>query len=156
MSLNEWMMPGIGECGNMKQAANIAAMIVEMQHLPVDDAEIYDARCGMGSYSPLFNPITLKPRRAYYCLKAFNELYKLGNELEVTGVPEGMYAAAAQKGAKRALMVVNISGKEMPLDLDLGAKAKSAKCFCVDETRMLDEMPLPSKIADDTVLLIKF
>ena len=156
MSLNEWMVSIGGQIGNMKQAAYIAAMIVEMQQLPVDDAELYDARCGMGAYSPLFDPITHEPRRAYYCLKAFNELYQLGNDLKVTGIPEGMYAAAAQKGAKHALMLVNISEKEQPLDIDFGVKPKAVKCFCIDETHNLDEIPLPNKIADDTVLLIKY
>jgi len=156
MSLNEWMVSIGGQIGNMKQAAYIAAMIVEMQQLPVDDAELYDARCGMGSYSPLFDPITHEPRRAYHCLKAFNELYQLGNDLKVTGLPEGMYAAAAQKGAKHALMLVNISEKEQPLDIDFGVKPKAVKCYCIDETHNLDEIPMPETIADDTVLLIKY
>ncbi len=155
MSLNEWM-PHFGETGCIKQAAHIAAMIIEMQHLPIDNAELYDARCGMGAYSPLFNPITHKPRKPYYGLKAFNELYQLGNELEVTGVPKGMYAAAAQKGTKRALMIVNISEKEMPLDIDFGVKPKAIKCYCVDENHSYDEIPLPDTIADNTVLLIKY
>ena len=154
MSLNEWMMPGIGECGNMEQAANIAAMIVEMQQLPVDDAEIYDARCGMGAYSPLFNPITHKPRKAYYCLKAFNELYKLGNDVPVTGLPDGMYAAAAQNKSRRAVMLVNISKKEILFELDLGVKKGTIKCFCVNEEHDLDEIPMPSVIADNDVLLV--
>ena len=155
LSMTEWM-PHFGMPGCTKQAAHIAAMIVEMQHLPIDDAELYDARCGMGPYSPLFNPITFEPRKTYYGLKAFNYLYQLGNELKVTGLPEGMYAAAAQKGAKRALMLVNISEKEQPLDIDFGVKPKSVKCFCVDETHNYDEIPLPDKIADNTVLLIKY
>ena len=155
LSLNEWM-PHFGMPGCTKQAAHIAAMIIEMQHLPIDDAELYDARCGMGPYSPLFNPITYEPRKPYYGLKAFNELYQLGNEVKVTGVPKGMYAAAAQKGTKRALMLVNISEKEIPLDIDFGVKPKAVKCFCVDDAHDYDEIPLPDKIADNTVLLIKY
>ena len=32
----------------------------------------------MGNYSPLFNPLTYKPHKAYYAFTAFNELRKRG------------------------------------------------------------------------------
>ena len=43
---------------------------------------IYDARCNIGIFSPLFNPYNYNPHKAYYAFKAFNELYKRGTEVK--------------------------------------------------------------------------
>ena len=74
MSLNEWLTRGGSQAvGTPRQAAEIAAMLAIMQNGPVDDAEIYDARCGTGAYSPLFNGLTCKPHKAYHVYLAFND-----------------------------------------------------------------------------------
>ena len=57
-------------------SAVFAAVLVGFQNGPVDSAAIYDARCGVGNYSPLFNPLTYKPHKAYCAFLAFNELRK--------------------------------------------------------------------------------
>ena len=56
----------------------MAAELIVLQNGPCDTAMIYDARCGTGNYSPLFNPFTYKPHKAYFAFVAFNELRKLG------------------------------------------------------------------------------
>lgn len=152
MSLNEWL-PRDGETGSMCQAANIASMILAMQDSPVDDAELYDARCGMGRYSPLFEPANRGLRKAYYVMLAFNELYKRKNEVEVTGVPDGVWAVAANGESDAAFMLSNISGKELPLDISFGGKSV-VSCKLIDEEHAYDEVALPASIKNNAVILV--
>ena len=85
----------------LTQAALIAAQLASFQNGSVADAELYDARCGLGAYSPLFNGITRTP---YYVYMAFNVLRKLGTAVKVTGgadepgVSTGLWACAATDG----------------------------------------------------------
>ena len=64
--LNEWLPHASHEkLGTALQAAEIAAALIAFQNGPVDSAAIYDARCAVGNYSPLFNPLTYTPHKAY-------------------------------------------------------------------------------------------
>ncbi|MBQ7177873.1 MAG: hypothetical protein IJS08_10715 [Victivallales bacterium] len=148
LSLNEWKPTG-DEIDSPQQAAHIAAALLIIQDSSLDDAEIYDARCGMGAYSPLFNPITYQPRRGYYALKAFNELYKRGKALKVTGLPKGVYGVGAKGKKDIALMLANCSGKTQKINLD---NIKS--CLLLDETHNLEDVPVPSVIEDNAVMLL--
>ncbi len=76
---NEWL-PYVSHdnLGTALQAAGVAAELIALQNGPCDLACIYDARCGIGNYSPLFDPSTYKPRKAYYAFTAFNELRRRG------------------------------------------------------------------------------
>ena len=72
---NEWLPYVKHEnLGSALQAAGVAAELLALQNGPCDVACIYDARCGVGNYSPLFNPLTYKPHKAYYAFTAFKEL----------------------------------------------------------------------------------
>ena len=98
--LNEWLpSPNHDKLGTALQAAEVAATLLVFQNGPVDSAAIYDARCGVGNYSPLFNPFTYKPHKAYYAFMAFNELRKRGTavkcECGASPSREDVYAAAA-------------------------------------------------------------
>ena len=103
----------------------------------------------MGAYSPLFNPITHQPRRGYYALKAFNELYKRGKALKVTGLPKGVYGVGAKGKKDTALMLVNCSGKTQKIGLD---KVKS--CLLLDETHNLEDVAIPDVIEDNAVMVL--
>ena len=88
--LNEWLpAPNHDKLGTARQASEIAATLICFQNGPVDSAAIYDARCGIGNYSPLFNPLTYKPHKAYWAFVAFGELRKRGTAVEVRVVPGG-------------------------------------------------------------------
>ncbi|MBP5638261.1 MAG: hypothetical protein J6X55_02190 [Victivallales bacterium] len=153
LSLNEWL-PSTGETGSVQQAAYIAAMLAGMQNSGViDDSEIYDARCGMGRYSPLFHPVTYQPRPAYYTLFAFNELYKRKNAVATSGAPEDVWVTAAKGPRDGAVYVANITGKEVPLSFDFGGK-KVVSCKIVDETHTYEEVALPAVLPKDSFLLI--
>jgi hypothetical protein len=82
--LDEWLpAPSHDKLGTALQAAEIGAALIALQNGPVDSAAIYDARCGLGNYSPLFNPLTYEPHKAYYAFMAFNELRKRGTAVEI-------------------------------------------------------------------------
>ncbi len=149
LSLNEWRPTG-DKNDTPEQASHLAAVLAIAQNSPLSDAEIYDAKCGMGSYSPLFDPITYKPRKGYYAFKAFNELYKLGTALPVENVPDGMYAAAAENREETAVMLVNRSGKTQPLGLD-----GIISCQLLDANHNLEDVPVPETIENYGVMLLK-
>ena len=108
---NEWLpSPSHERLGTDAQAADIAAELVGLQNGPCDLACIYDARCDVGSYSPLFNPMTRRPHKAYEAFLAFNELRKLGTAVACTVEPP-LRACAAAKNGSVAVLVVNPSGK---------------------------------------------
>ncbi|MBR6371564.1 MAG: hypothetical protein IKS20_00135 [Victivallales bacterium] len=148
LSLDEWKPSG-DELDSPQQASHIAASLLIMQDSPLNDAELYDGRCGMGAYSPLFNPITHQPRRGYYALKAFNELYKRGKALKVTGLPKGVYGVGAKGKKDIALMLSNCSGKAQKIGLD---NIKS--CLLLDATHNLEEVPVPDVIEDNAVMVL--
>ena len=133
---NEWLpFPTLESLGTAAQAAAIAAELIALQNGPCDLACIYDARCGTGSYSALFNPLTQKPHKAYYAFVAFNELRKRGTAVQVNvnherhETHETIYAAAALSPlpsnlsplpSPLALMLANPGSKEVPFSLDIG------------------------------------
>lgn len=118
---NEWL-PYVDHknLGSAKQATGIAAEMIELQNGPCDVACLYDARCKIGNYSPLFNPMTYQPHKAYYVFTAFNELRKLGSAVKATtdGTP-GLYVCAAKKGATAALLIANDTDKAMSVSCNL-------------------------------------
>ncbi len=115
---NEWL-PFVGHenLGSAKQAAGIAAELLGLQNGPCDVACIYDARCNVGAYSALFNPMTYKPHKAYYAFMAFNELRRNGMAVACTSDDADVFAAAAAKNGKVAVMIVNGSSQIKPLTL---------------------------------------
>ena len=183
--LDEWLpVPSHDKLGTALQAAEVAAALIAFQNGPVDSAAIYDARCGMGDYSPLFNPLTYKPHKAYYAFKAFHELRKRGTAVEVgiltteTQRPreaetkplpfsaplrlcgEKNFAAAARgPDGSLAVMFANPGEEEVPLALEIADSSKrttASRCRIVDETRTWEEAPLPDAIPTHSILLVEF
>lgn len=131
-----------------------------MQNGPVDIGCIYDARCGVGTYSALFNPDTLLPRKAYYAFLAFNELRKLGRAVAVSGSADEVggdlwfTAAKSPDGLRGAVMVVNTGTKTLPMPkISDGMKVVRAKA--VDSKRNFVEVPFADKIDPQTILLVE-
>lgn len=108
--LNEWN-PDIKKRGTLEDSANVSEMFIAMQNTTVDMLMYYDGQVH-GSYQGLFNPITYEPFKTYYVFKAFNELYKLKNQVEVSDIPEGVSCAAAAGGDNTAVMITNKSEKK--------------------------------------------
>ena len=120
---NEWL-PYVGHqnLGTAKQAAGIAAELIGLQNGPCDLACIYDARCGLGNYSPLFNPMTYKPHKAYYAFTAFNELRMRGMAVRATSDDKDVWVAAANGKKGGAVMVANDSDVEKTMRFDFGGR----------------------------------
>jgi hypothetical protein len=134
----------LDKLGTARQAGEIAAVLVDFQNGPVDSAAIYDARCGVGNYSPLFNPLTYKPHKACCAFLAFNELRKAGTAVAASSDDSDVLVSAARKGGNAVVMIVNLSSVEKPLALDAGDGRKAVSCRITDATRSFEEAELPS------------
>ena len=145
--------------GTAEQSSLVGATLVAMQNGPVDIGCIYDARCGVGTYSPLFNPDTLLPRKAYYVFLAFNELRKLGSAVRVSGsadeVGGDLWIAAAKSsdGMKGAVMVVNTGREPLPMPKISGGM-KVVRARAVDSGSNFGDVPFGDEIGPQTVLLL--
>ena len=159
--LNEWL-PYVSHqnLGSALQAAGVAAELVALQNGPCDVACLYDARCGLGDYSPLFNPMTYKPHKAYCAFLAFNELRKLGQAVKVTGSSEdgdgeGLWVTAATDGkGKCAVLAVNLSEKPLPLP-DFAA-GRAVRARLIDEKSDFAETVPGTTLGGRSVVLIEF
>ena len=169
LSLNEWLpVPSRKTLGTATQAADVCAEMLGLQGTSLDSAMIYDARCGLGIFSPLFNPYDYSPHKAYYAFKAFNELYKRGTEVESSSSDRWVTWVAAARGEKDGAVVIAHTGdKEVPLVLELcgrnklrpsprggGVKCKVRECRITDETRTNEIVPPPTMLPPHSFLVV--
>ncbi len=116
--LNEWN-PGVERRGTLADSAYIMEMMLKMQDTTCDMLMYYNGDVN-GTYNGLYNPLKRVPFKAYYSIKAFNELYKLENQAEVTDVPKKISCVAATKDGKRAILLTNTGNKKsIKLDCDI-------------------------------------
>ena len=157
--LNEWLpAPNHDKLGTAQQAAEVAATLLLFQNGPVDSAAIYDARCGVGNYSPLFNPLTYRPHKAYYAFLAFHELRRRGTAVRVEGCgAENLFAAAARgEDGSVAVMLANLGDREIPFSLEVagdGKRMSADRCRIVDDARTWEDAPLPASLPPHSFLL---
>jgi hypothetical protein len=118
-------------------------------------ANIYDARCAIGRYAPLFDPIENKPGKAFYALKYFNTLYRMGTAVkcEVAGGQgkDGLWVVAAKGKKGAAAFAVNDSANERYISFDLGGR-KPASCRVVDDDHTDEELEIPYDIPSECTL----
>ncbi len=155
--LNEWNLSHDRKINNSNSfaSANVMAMMLEMQHKPTDMLMYYDAKyVSVSAYGGFYDLATFEPSCVYYAFKAFGELYALENETVCNCDKEGVYAVAAQKGEKRAIILSNIKG-------DVKIKSNLPKGFCVyiiDKDNFITKTKLNPKkftLKENTVALIK-
>ena len=119
--LNEWnLKPALR--GTAYHSAATAGFILAMQQSKVDIGMFYDGRCATGKHGGLFNPMTLQPLKSYWAFTSFNELYRLKNEVFSVSDTKNIYVCAAADRDEVAVMIVNFSEQECPVELDLGGK----------------------------------
>ena len=153
--LNEWD-PYANELGTGHHAAEIAAMMIAMQHGYTDLCCIYDMRISNAPYCPLFNPITGKPIHGYYSLVAFNTLYQLGTQAATTCDTEALYVLAATDGNRHAMMISNLTGAWQELNIE-GVDLAGARFHIIDNERLLSWAPGNTKwLNNNSVLLIEW
>ena len=185
--LDEWLpAPSHEKLGSAQQAAEIAAGLIALQNGPVDSAAIYDARCGLGNYSPLFNPMTYGPHKAYYAFMAFNELCKRGTAVAIrecgasrspsrqdskvyyeascgasrSSSRQDIYSAAARgEDGSLAVMLANTGDEAVSFELEVsddGGRGAAIRCRLTDETHTWEEAPLPVGLSPHAILLVDF
>ena len=155
MSLNEWLpVPTRKTLGTAKQAADVCAEMLGLQGTALDSAMIYDARCNIGIFSPLFNPYDYSPHKAYYAFKAFNELYKRKTEVASSSSDRWVTWVAAARGRRSGAVVIAHTGDEaVPLALDLGGRTVR-ECRITDDTRTNEVVSLPSNLPPHSILVV--
>ena len=103
----------------------------------------------------MFNPITSKPSPLYYAFSAFNELYKLGDQVECTKGKDGVYTLAAESLGKRAALIVNANYEEKTVTTNLPLDMKA---YLVDDVAKLDPVEVNNEcitLAPGSFLLFK-
>ena len=152
--LNEWD-PFPPEYGTAHHSAEVAAMMIALQHGHTDACMIYDMRTNTAPYCPLFDIKTHKPIHAYYALAAFNQLYKLENQVETVCDDARLYALAASNGKKHALMLANLTGRRQALTLD-GVELADAHIYELADAGKLAWVPHAKVIENNAVMLIEW
>lgn len=116
--LNEWNT-GIMARGTINDCAAVAANMLAMQNSSLDMLMYYDAKtdsayCGL--YNPLYARLPVEKKKrvfgVYYVFAAFNELYKLKNQVKTECNGKDIYAVAAFDGDNGAAMITNVSDKK--------------------------------------------
>ena len=138
--------------GTAKHAALTCGMLLALQDTPLDSAMFYDAQFGTSIYGSLFNPLTAEPFPAYYAFKAFNELYKLGEEFEVLLNDKRLYALGAKGDGCACILIANPS--EEDVEITLSCSEKVTKCFLTAEGKNEEETAMPNILPANSFLLI--
>jgi len=133
----------IEERGTGIAAAKTVSMMCAMQNTDTDILCYYDAGVGPSYYRGMFDPKTKNPEPLYYAFPAFNELYTLGNQAEIsTDKCKGIYSLAASKDGKKAVIVANTSGSDTAVTTNLD---DDMKFFAVDDDKTLTEVTINPK-----------
>lgn len=151
--LNEWN-PFPFEYGTAHHSAEVAAMMIALQHGHTDVCCIYDMRTDTAPWCPLFDIKTHKPIHAYYSLLAFNRLYGLGNQMASTCDNNRLYTLAASDGNKTAILLANLTGASQSLEID-GVDLTNAKVYELGTKGELVSVDNADSIANNFVLLIE-
>jgi len=153
--LNEWN-PFPAERGTARHGAFVASMILRMQDLPyVDMLMLYHA-APRGTYGAFFDPYTGLPiYHAYYVFAAFNKLYELENEVELSLDAKGVYAVASAKDGHGALLITNVSGEDQALEIE-GVSLDDAHWYVIDSKRLMSWSCECKTIENNSVILVEF
>ena len=154
--INEWN-PCHDERGTARHGAEVAAMMLAMQNQPVVSLMcLYDMRA-YGSYAPLFDSMRDRPTYAYYALAAFNRLYELGEQIEVSCDDPGLYAVAASDGTHYALMIANPGWEKRRIRIEGdGIDLYDARYYIMDDGRLLSWAHDVDVLNPNSVALIEF
>ncbi len=152
--INEWNNASHLPRGTSYASSTCAEMMIRMQRTECYMMHYYDARIGPSNYGGLFNPMTREPLCTYYSLKAFGELYALGNMVECEcDANVQVLAAADGDGERGAVLIANVA-EDVTLSCDLLGK----KAYLVDGEHMLSEVEFDGKsieVKKNQVVLIK-
>ena len=137
---NEWNTGVTLYRGKLRDATNIAANMLALHKTDISMLMYYDWRLET-VYNGAINPLGFVPFKAFYSFKAFNELYRLGNEIEVVTEEESCVNKVHCLGAKGengvAIMLVNYSDEEKTVKLTVDGEANlpNAEVYMIDDAR---------------------
>jgi len=152
-SCNEWNAK-VSQRGTAYHAALTCGMLLAFQNTPLDNAMFYDARFGTSVYGSMFNPLTAEPFPTYYAFKAFNELYKLGEQIEVEIDGKDIYAVAAKRGDSACVVIANPTDRDT--ELSLSVEGKVTKCVITCEGNTEEEISMPEFLPKNSFLTVFF
>ena len=152
--LNEWN-PCFTEYGTAHHSAEVAAMMTALQHGHTDACMIYDMRTNTSPFCPLFDIRTHRPIHAYYALVAFNQLYRLGDQIASSCDNDRLYTLAASDGKHNALLLSNLTGERQSLEI-VGAELDGARIYVIGDTGALAWAPDCKTIENNCVMLIEW
>ena len=122
-----------------KGAAFFTAVVCELQASPVDISVYYGAEIHQ-TWSGLFGRYA-QPLKTYYAAYAFNQLYRLGGECAIEGLPEGVYGIAATGGNLCGVLLTNYDSPVREVSIDItGAVGKRAEIMLLDETHNMEKI----------------
>ena len=145
-----------------KFAADSASMMCALQNEQVDIATSYQSSIAVSVFSTWIHSYTKEPYKNYYSYVAFNELYKLKNEVEcITEDLCGCYAIAAANNGVGKVLITNPTEEKVVTDFKTNGKLVSA--FVIDKDNDYKEMDnryfvynTKIKIPAESVLLLKY
>ena len=131
-------------------AAFVSANQATVQNTSIDMLMYYDARpCGFCS---LWEPFYYDFYKPFYSMAAFNKLYRLGTQVEITSDDKDVYALAATNGEKKAAVVTyytyeaDMPEKHVTVELD-----GDYDIYLLDETRDLEHIGEASGVCGITL-----
>lgn len=150
---NEWNLEIKAETrGTAHHASLVGGMLLKFQDTALDSAMFYDARCDIGVYGSMFNPMTKLPYPAYYSFVAFNRLYQLGQQVELTMDDEDLCAVAARNDKEACLVISNPSGEDKELNLDFAGDIR--ECRIIVDGKNDEICSLPAVLPKDSILSV--
>ncbi len=148
---NEWNLE-IHERGTARHAALVCAMMLSFQNSHLDSAMFYDAQWSVCIYGSMFEPNTGKPYPAYYAFMAYNELYKMGEQIELEIDGEGIYGAAAKCGENACILISNPTGNDVEMNLHIDGKIE--KCIITCDGKTYEEIEFSNILPKNSFVLL--
>ena len=171
--ITEWNMESDPcERKTLKGAAHAASVFSALQKTPLSIATYYAADLVLYHYCGLFEysgrRCVVNRTKTFYAFKAFNELYKLGTDVEIE-VENGIYALAARNDDEAAVMLTNYRSDVSEAEVDMTGFASPngveiSTYFINDEydlelvnktTVTGDKYTVCNKIKENNVVLLK-
>ena len=148
---NEWNVEP-RQKGTQKHASLVMSMLLAMQNSPLDSAMFYDARCGIGNYSGMFNPMTYLPHPAYYAFVAFSRLYELKNQVLIECDDKRLYSIAASDGKSCAFVIANPTDEDITLEIT--ADKTPVRTLISTEGKCDEEIELPNILPKESFITV--
>ena len=153
-TLNEWnCCPNLK--GTAKHASLTCGMMLALQNTTLDSAMFYDARCGIGIYSSMFNCMNFEPLPSYYSFVAFGELYQRGKQVYVGELPKGVYACAA-KEKDACLVIANVNQEAVYVDINWRGINRITECKIIKDGSVWESCEFENQLPGESVIIIKF